>query len=82
VVEEGALTNKDQRCDHDQRLARQTPKPSAAQKKQALSGNLCRCGMNIRILRVLKRRRAIGLLLLAGTISVQSQTLTFNDRSP
>jgi aerobic-type carbon monoxide dehydrogenase small subunit (CoxS/CutS family) len=42
-------------------LDKNPPKPSAAQKKQALSGNLCRCGMNIRILRVLKRRRAIGL---------------------
>jgi len=33
--------------------------------------------MNIRILRVLKRRRAIGLLLLAGTISVLISNLDF-----
>ncbi len=31
------------------------PKPSAAQIKQALAGNLCRCGTHTRILRAVKR---------------------------
>jgi nicotinate dehydrogenase subunit A len=31
------------------------PKPTDAQIKQALAGNLCRCGTHIRILRAVKR---------------------------
>jgi xanthine dehydrogenase iron-sulfur cluster and FAD-binding subunit A len=58
-------------------LDKNPPKPSAAQKKQALSGNLCRCGLHMRILRVRSGRRAIGLLLLAGTISVLISNLDF-----
>src|ERR1051326_537070 len=32
-----------------------TPKPSDAQIKEALAGNLCRCGTHTRILRAIKR---------------------------
>jgi nicotinate dehydrogenase subunit A len=31
------------------------PKPSDSQIKQALAGNLCRCGTHVRILRAIKR---------------------------
>jgi nicotinate dehydrogenase subunit A len=31
------------------------PKPSDSQIKQALAGNLCRCGTHVRILRAVKR---------------------------
>jgi len=36
-------------------LLDKTPKPSDAEIKQALDGNLCRCGTHIRILRAVKR---------------------------
>jgi nicotinate dehydrogenase subunit A len=36
-------------------LLDKTPKPSDAEIKQALAGNLCRCGTHIRILRAVKR---------------------------
>jgi nicotinate dehydrogenase subunit A len=36
-------------------LLDKNPKPSDAQIKQALAGNLCRCGTHIRILRAVKR---------------------------
>ena len=36
-------------------LLDKTPKPSDNQIKQALAGNLCRCGTHIRILRAVKR---------------------------
>ena len=36
-------------------LLDKTPKPTDAQIKEALAGNLCRCGTHIRILRAVKR---------------------------
>jgi len=36
-------------------LLDKTPKPSDSQIKEALAGNLCRCGTHIRILRAVKR---------------------------
>jgi nicotinate dehydrogenase subunit A len=36
-------------------LLDKTPKPSDVEIKQALAGNLCRCGTHIRILRAVKR---------------------------
>jgi len=36
-------------------LLDKTPKPTDAEIKQALAGNLCRCGAHIRILRAVKR---------------------------
>lgn len=36
-------------------LLDKTPKPTDAQIKQALAGNLCRCGTHTRILRAVKR---------------------------
>ena len=36
-------------------LLDKTPKPTEAQIKEALAGNLCRCGTHIRILRAVKR---------------------------
>ena len=36
-------------------LLDQNPKPTDSQIKQALDGNLCRCGTHIRILRAVKR---------------------------
>jgi len=36
-------------------LLDKTPKPSDTQIKEALAGNLCRCGTHIRILRAVKR---------------------------
>jgi nicotinate dehydrogenase subunit A len=36
-------------------LLDKNPKPSDAQIKQALAGNLCRCGTHVRILRAVKR---------------------------
>ena len=36
-------------------LLDKTPKPTDMQIKQALAGNLCRCGTHIRILRAVKR---------------------------
>jgi nicotinate dehydrogenase subunit A len=36
-------------------LLDKTPKPTDVQIKQALDGNLCRCGTHIRILRAVKR---------------------------
>ena len=36
-------------------LLDKTPKPTDVQIKQALAGNLCRCGTHIRILRAVKR---------------------------
>ena len=36
-------------------LLDKTPKPNDAQIKEALAGNLCRCGTHIRILRAVKR---------------------------
>ena len=36
-------------------LLDKTPKPTDAEIKQALAGNLCRCGTHIRILRAVKR---------------------------
>jgi nicotinate dehydrogenase subunit A len=36
-------------------LLDKTPKPSDGEIKQALAGNLCRCGTHIRILRAVKR---------------------------
>ncbi len=40
-----------------------TPHPSEAQVREALDGNLCRCGSHLRILRAVRRAEA----LLAGT---------------
>jgi nicotinate dehydrogenase subunit A len=34
---------------------RKNPNPSDAQIRQALAGNLCRCGTHVRILRAVKR---------------------------
>ena len=36
-------------------LLAKTPKPSEAQVRQALAGNLCRCGTHVRILRAVMR---------------------------
>ena len=36
-------------------LLDKTPKPSDAQIKEALAGNLCRCGTHLRIVRAVKR---------------------------
>ncbi len=36
-------------------LLDKTPKPNDAQIKEALAGNLCRCGTHIRIVRAVKR---------------------------
>ena len=36
-------------------LLDKNPKPTDAQNKEALAGNLCRCGTHIRILRAVKR---------------------------
>src|SRR4026207_1040098 len=36
-------------------LRDRNPKPTGAQSKEALAGNLCRCGTHIRILRAVKR---------------------------
>ena len=36
----------------------QTPKPSEAQIREALDGNLCRCGTHMRILRAVRRAAA------------------------
>ena len=38
-----------------------TPKPSEAQIKQALSGNLCRCGAHNRIVRAVQRAAGIAV---------------------
>lgn len=37
---------------------RRNPKPSDAEIRQALAGNLCRCGTHLRILRAIKRAAA------------------------
>jgi nicotinate dehydrogenase subunit A len=36
-------------------LLDRTPKPTDARIKEALAGNLCRCGTHVRILRAVKR---------------------------
>jgi nicotinate dehydrogenase subunit A len=36
-------------------LLAKTPKPNEAQVRQALAGNLCRCGTHVRILRAVMR---------------------------
>jgi nicotinate dehydrogenase subunit A len=36
-------------------LLDKNPKPNEAQIKEALAGNLCRCGTHLRILRAVKR---------------------------
>jgi len=36
-------------------LLRKTPRPSEAQAREALAGNLCRCGSHIRVLRAMMR---------------------------
>ena len=36
-------------------LLAKTPKPTEAQVRQALAGNLCRCGTHVRILRAVMR---------------------------
>ena len=36
-------------------LLDKNPKPTDAQIKQALAGNLCRCGTHLRIVRAVKR---------------------------
>src|SRR5438874_13715037 len=36
-------------------LLRKTPRPSEAQAREALAGNLCRCGSHIRVLRAVMR---------------------------
>ena len=36
----------------------QNPRPSEAQIREALDGNLCRCGTHMRILRAVKRAAA------------------------
>jgi nicotinate dehydrogenase subunit A len=36
-------------------LLDKTPRPTDAQIKEALAGNLCRCGTHIRIMRAVKR---------------------------
>ena len=36
-------------------LLRQTPKPSEAEVRAALDGNLCRCGTHVRVLRAVMR---------------------------
>jgi nicotinate dehydrogenase subunit A len=36
-------------------LLDKNPKPTDAQIKEALAGNLCRCGTHVRILRAVKR---------------------------
>jgi nicotinate dehydrogenase subunit A len=36
-------------------LLERTPKPTEAQIRQALAGNLCRCGTHVRIVRAVKR---------------------------
>ena len=47
-----------QRLDHDERrAARQDPRPSDAQIRDALTGLKCRCGTHVSILR---RRQARG----------------------
>jgi len=40
-------------------LLSQTPKPTAAQARQALTGNLCRCGTHTRILRAVQRAAGV-----------------------
>jgi nicotinate dehydrogenase subunit A len=39
-------------------LLRKNPKPSDTEIRQALAGNLCRCGTHLRILRAVKRAAA------------------------
>jgi len=41
-------------------LLRRTPHPSDAEIRQALAGNLCRCGSHLRILRAVARAAAMG----------------------
>jgi nicotinate dehydrogenase subunit A len=41
-------------------LLRKTPRPSEAQARQALAGNLCRCGSHIRVLRAVMRASGQG----------------------
>ena len=36
-------------------LLRKTPRPSEAQAREALAGNLCRCGSHVRVLRAVMR---------------------------
>jgi len=36
-------------------LLDKTPKPNDAQIKEALAGNLCRCGTHLRVVRAVKR---------------------------
>jgi nicotinate dehydrogenase subunit A len=36
----------------------QTPRPTEAQVKQALAGNLCRCGTHLRVVRAVMRAAA------------------------
>ena len=40
-------------------LLAQTPTPTAAQAREALSGNLCRCGTHTRILRAVQRAAGV-----------------------
>ncbi len=37
----------------------QTPHPTAAQVKEALAGNLCRCGTHLRVIRAVMRAAAV-----------------------
>jgi nicotinate dehydrogenase subunit A len=40
-------------------LLKQNPKPTDAEIRQALAGNLCRCGSHLRILRAVKRAAGV-----------------------
>ena len=39
-------------------LLAQNPRPSEAQVRQALAGNLCRCGSHVRVIRAVLRAAA------------------------
>jgi len=41
-------------------LLAQTPRPTEAQVRQALAGNLCRCGSHVRVIRAVMRAAAKG----------------------
>jgi len=41
-------------------LLAQTPRPTEAQVRQALAGNLCRCGSHVRVIRAVLRAAAKG----------------------
>ena len=41
-------------------LLAQTPRPSEAQVRQALAGNLCRCGSHVRVIRAVLRAATTG----------------------